>query len=263
MNHAAEEAPVMGLGVEQRQLLVHGVMSLASIVQQRRYALDRQAWSDERNATRSAERTLRVAEPTVRTMSSPEWAAASHNQARGEGSERSVVHRHGWVTVWVGPISDDRVGLLATGGADAGRPPTVSASVSCASSDTALSLADELLAGGPDKVDRLHTFAALTAQRAAAAAHDLTEPDHVRHARAAAAVRELWSGPRLAPLARRSSTAPGSARWPGGCTNWSSAATATRMCFAASTPPDCWAAPWSTRPRSRNTSSSRCRRACT
>ena len=70
MSHAAEEAPVMGLGVEQRQLLVQGLMSLASIVQQRRYALDRQAWSDERNATRSAERTLRVAEPTVRTMAS-------------------------------------------------------------------------------------------------------------------------------------------------------------------------------------------------
>ena len=136
-------------------------------------------------------------------MSSPEWAAASQNQAQGEGTERSVVHRHGWVTVWVGPVSDDRVGLLATGGADAGRPPTVSASVSCASSDTALSLADELLAGGPDKVDRLHTFAALTAQRAAAAAQDLTEPEHVRHARAAAAVREVWSGPRLAPLAEK------------------------------------------------------------
>ena len=44
-------------------------------------------------------------------------------------------------------------------------------------------------------------FAALTAQRAAAAAGDLTEPDHVRHARAVAAVREVWSGPRLAPLA--------------------------------------------------------------
>ena len=80
MSHAAEEAPVMGLGVEQRQLLVQGVMSLASIVQQRRYALDRDAWSDEGNATRSAERTIRVAEPTVRTMSSPEWAAASHHQ---------------------------------------------------------------------------------------------------------------------------------------------------------------------------------------
>src|SRR5215213_7302512 len=104
MSHAAEEAPVMGLGVEQRQLLVQGLMSLASIVQQRRYALDREAWSDERNATRSAERT-----------------------------QRSVVHRHGWVTAWVGPVADDRVGLLATGGADAGRPPTVSASVSCAS----------------------------------------------------------------------------------------------------------------------------------
>ena len=124
MSHPAEQAPVMGLGVEQRQLLVQGVMSLASIVQQRRYALNRQAWSDERNATRSAERTLRVAEPTVRTMSSPEWAAASpHNQAQGEGTQRSVVHRHGWVTVWVGPVSDDQVGLLATGGADADRPP--------------------------------------------------------------------------------------------------------------------------------------------
>ena len=198
---ATDEAPVMGLGVEQRQLLVQGVMSLASMVQQRRYALDRQAWSDERNATRSAERTIQVAEPTVRTMSSPEWTAASQHQAQGEGTQRSVVHRNGWVTVWVGPVSDDQVGLLATGGADAGRPPTVTASVSCATHDTALSMADELLAGGPDKVDRLHTFAALTAQRAAAAAHDLTEPAHIREARAVAAVREVWSGPRLAPLA--------------------------------------------------------------
>ena len=70
MSQPAEEAPVLGLGAEQRQLLIHGLMSLASLVQQRRYALDRDAWSDARNATRSAERIIRLAEPTVRTMSS-------------------------------------------------------------------------------------------------------------------------------------------------------------------------------------------------
>ena len=72
--------------------------------------------------------------------------------------------------VWVGPVADDRVGLLATAGADPHRPPTVSASVSCATHDTALRLADDLLAGGPQTVDRL--------QRAAAAAHELVRAEY-------------------------------------------------------------------------------------
>ena len=104
-------------------------------------------------------------------MSSKEWAAASQHRARGEGTERSVLASHGsgW-EVWVGPVADDRVGLLATAGADPHRPPTVSASVSCATHDTALRLADDLLAGGPQTVDRL--------QRAAAAAHELVRAEY-------------------------------------------------------------------------------------
>ena len=79
--------------------------------------------------------------------------------------------------------------------------PTATAAVSCADPPTAMELADELLAGGPDQVDRLHAFATLSARRAAAAAEGLTEPDPDRLARTASAVRQVWAGPRYTALA--------------------------------------------------------------
>ena len=64
-----------------------------------------------------------------------------------------------------------------------------------------MELADDLLAGGPDQVDRLHAFATLSARRAAAAANDVAEPEPARLARTAAAVRQVWTGPRYTALA--------------------------------------------------------------
>ena len=64
-----------------------------------------------------------------------------------------------------------------------------------------MELADDLLAGGPDQVDRLHAFATLSARRAAAAANDVAEPEPARLARTAAAVRRVWTGPRYTALA--------------------------------------------------------------
>ena len=72
---------------------------------------------------------------------------------------------------------------------------------SCADTATAVELADDLLVGGPEQVDRLHAFATLSARRAAAAANDVAEPEPARLARTAAAVRQVWTGPRYTALA--------------------------------------------------------------
>jgi hypothetical protein len=53
-----------------------------------------------------------------------------------------------------------------------------------------LASADDLLAGGPEQLDRLHAFATLSARRATAAANDFSEPEPARLARTAAAVPE-------------------------------------------------------------------------
>jgi hypothetical protein len=108
--------------------------------------------------------------------------------------------------------------------------------VSCADTATAMELADDLLAGGPEQVDRLHAFATLSARRAAAAANDVSEPEPARLARAAAAVRQVWTRPRYTALAEAVVASPRSRRWRGGCMNSRNAATPSPMSSAASTP---------------------------
>jgi len=230
------EVPTLGLGSEQRQMWTQTVMTLAYGVRERRQALGQVAWSDEQTAERRQERTARIADPTVRAMSTDEWTEAVDRRHRRHGGERQTHSGAGWVTVWIGPLNDGRTALLASAGPTGSTTPTATAAVSCADTPTAMELADELLAGGPDQVDRLHAFATLSARRAADAAEDLTEPDPDRLARTASAVRQVWAGPRYTALARPSSPAPRSRRWRGGCTNSRSAATPSPTSSVASTP---------------------------
>src|SRR5215207_4134145 len=195
------EVPTLGLGSEQRQMWTQTVMTLAYGVRERRQALGQVAWSDERTAERRQERTERIADPTVRAMSTGEWTEAVDRRQRRHGGERHTHSGAGWGTVWIGPLNDGRTALLASAGPTGSTTPTATATVSCAATPTTMELADELLAGGPDQVDRLHAFATLSARRAAAAAEDLTEPDPDRLARTASAVRQVWAGPRYTALA--------------------------------------------------------------
>ena len=195
------EVPTLGLGSEQRQMWTQTVMTLAYGVRERRQALGQVAWSDEQTAERRQERTERIADPTVRAMSTDEWTEAVDRRQRLQGGERQTQSGAGWVTVWIGPLSDGRTALLASAGPTGSTTPTATAAVSCADTPTAMELADELLAGGPDQVDRLHAFATLSARRATGAADDLTEPDPDRLARTASAVRQVWTGPRYTALA--------------------------------------------------------------
>ena len=196
------EVPTLGLGAEQRQMWTQAVMTMAYGVRERRHALGRVAWSDERTAERTHERTERIADPAVRAMSVDEWTEAVDRRQRGQGGERHTHSGDGWVTVWIGPLHDGgRTALLASAGPPGSTTPTATAAVSCADTATAVELADDLLAGGPDQVDRLHAFATLSARRAAAAADDVAEPEPARLARTAAAVRQVWTGPRYTALA--------------------------------------------------------------
>ena len=196
------EVPTLGLGAEQRQMWTQAVMTMAYGVRERRHALGQVAWSDEQTAERTHERTERIADPAVRAMSVDEWTEAVDRRQRGQGGERHTHSGGGWVTVWIGPLHDGgRTALLASAGPPGSTTPTATAAVSCADTATAVELADDLLAGGPDQVDRLHAFATLSARRAAAAAADVAEPEPARLARTAAAVRQVWTGPRYTALA--------------------------------------------------------------
>ena len=195
------EVPTLGLGAEQRQMWTQAVMTMAYGVRERRHALGRVAWSDEQAAERTHERTARIADPAVRAMSVDEWTEAVDRRQRGQGGERHTESGDGWVTVWIGPVVGGRTALLASAGPTGSSTPTAMAAVSCADTATAVEVADDLLASGPDRVDRLHAFAALSARRAAAAANDVAEPEPARLARTAAAVRRVWTGPRYTALA--------------------------------------------------------------
>ena len=196
------EVPTLGLGAEQRQMWTQAVMTMAYGVRERRHALGQVAWSDERTAERTQERTERIADPTVRAMSVDEWTEAVDRRQRGQGGERHTHSGDGWVTVWSGPLHDGgRTALLAAAGPPGSTTPTATAAVSCADTATATEVADDLLAGGPEHLDRLHAFATLSARRAAAAAADVAEPEPARLARTAAAVRQVWTGPRYTALA--------------------------------------------------------------
>ena len=195
------EVPTLGLGAEQRQMWTQAVMTMAYGVRERRHALGQVAWSDEQTAERTHERTERIADPAVRAMSVDEWTEAVDRRQRGQGGERHTESGDGWVTVWIGPLDGGRTALLASAGPPGSTTPTATAAVSCTDTATAVELADDLLAGGPDQVDRLHAFATLSARRAAAAANDVAEPEPARLARTAAAVRQVWTGPRYTALA--------------------------------------------------------------
>ena len=157
MTDTAAEVPVMGLGVEQRQLWMQAATSFASSVYQRRMAEGRSAWSEGRAAEREHAQTTRLANPRARNMTAEERDAATASRRRSEGQQRRVDSTAGWVNVWVGALPGGRFGLLVDGGVDPDAPPTAVAAVSCTDPTTAVELAEELLdAHDPQKVARLH-----------------------------------------------------------------------------------------------------------
>src|SRR4051794_16308395 len=116
------EVPTLGVGGEQRQLWQQVATTLAYAVRGQRHGLDQPAWSDAETAARTQERTERVADPAVRAMSTDEWAEAVDRRQQGQGGERHTQSGDGWVTVWVGPMNDGRIALLASA-ARRGRAP--------------------------------------------------------------------------------------------------------------------------------------------
>jgi hypothetical protein len=194
MTDTAAEVPVMGFGVEQRQLWMQAATTLGSWVYQRRMAEGHPAWSEGRAAEREHARTRRQANPTARSMSAEERAAASAARQRSEGQERRVDSTDGWAKVGLRPLPAGRFGLLADGGSTR-RTPTAVAAVSCTDPTTAVELAEELLdAHDPQTLARLHRYPTLAAERAADAARDIVEPEHARIEWAKAAVRQVWTG---------------------------------------------------------------------
>ena len=194
MTDTAAEVPVMGFGVELRQLWMQAATTLGSWVYQRRMAEGHPAWSEGRAAEREHARTRRQANPTARSMSAEERAAASAARQRSEGQERRVDSTDGWAKVGLRPLPAGRFGLLADGGSTR-RTPTAVAAVSCTDPTTAVELAEELLdADDPQKVARLHGYATLAAERAAEPPATSSNPSTPGSNGRRPAVRQVWTG---------------------------------------------------------------------
>lgn len=210
MSEAAMEVPILGIGREQAQAWTQAVLAIGSALRQRRLEVGRLAWSEERDASRRADLLARLADPPVRTMTEEERRSWEFRRvgdpelgarpAKDMEVRRATSESGGWVDVTVGPLVAESVsgawGLTvdAFDNTAGEGEQTVSATIRCADELTAKRLADDLLRRGTDAVERLHGFATLAAQRAESAAGEFTEPEPLRLARTAAAVREAWAG---------------------------------------------------------------------
>ena len=149
------EVPTLGLGTEQRQMWTQAVMTMAYGGRERRHALGRVAWSDEQTAERTHERTERIADPAVRAMSVDEWTEAVDRRQRGPGRRAAHPQRRGLGDGVDRPAprwrSHRAVGQRRSPGSTT---PTATAAVSCRHRRRGGGRRD-LLAGGPDQVDRL------------------------------------------------------------------------------------------------------------
>ncbi|AEA28960.1 hypothetical protein Psed_6892 (plasmid) [Pseudonocardia dioxanivorans CB1190] len=192
------EVPVLGLGRDQTQLWTQALMGLAGVVRQRRLELGRRAWNRGEDAARGHDQLAAAADPPVRTMTDQERAQFERRMrgqepwGAGEPERRDGVTADGAVSVMFGPADPFGAwGLEAVARPVGGHDP-VRTVVRCADEATARALADDLMAGGPEKVARLHGFAGLAADRARAAQQEGIDTEQQRLARAAAAVREIW-----------------------------------------------------------------------
>lgn len=192
------DVPVLGLGREQSQLWTQALMGLAGVVRQRRLELGRRAWNRAEDAARGHDQLVAAADPPVRTMTDQE-RSQFERQVRGEEpwgagepERRDGVTPGGAVSVTFGPADPFGAWGLEAVARPVGDQDAFRTVVRCADEATARALADDLMAGGPEKVARLHGFASMAADRARAAQQEVTETEQQRLARAAAAVREVW-----------------------------------------------------------------------
>jgi hypothetical protein len=194
------EVPVLGLGRDQTQLWTQALMGLAGVVRQRRLELGRRAWNRGEDAAREHDQLAAAADPPVRTMTDQERAQFERRMrgeepwGAGEPEHRDGVTPGGAVSVTFGPADSFGAWGLAALARPAGDQSPVRTVVRCADEATARALADDLMAGGPEKVARLHGFAGLAADRAHSAQREGVDTEQQRLVRAAAAVREVWPG---------------------------------------------------------------------
>ncbi|GJF03866.1 hypothetical protein [Pseudonocardia sp. D17] len=194
------EVPVLGLGRDQTQLWTQALMGLAGVVRQRRLELGRRAWNRGEDAAREHDQLAAAADPPVRTMTDQERAQFERRMrgeepwGAGEPEHRDGVTPGGAVSVTFGPADSFGAWGLEALARPAGDQSPVRTVVRCADEATVRALADDLMAGGPEKVARLHGFAGLAADRAHAAQREGVDTEQQRLVRAAAAVREVWPG---------------------------------------------------------------------
>lgn len=197
MTETVEAPPELGLGREQVAAWTQALLALSSLLQQRRMGgMGRLGWSDETHATRLHERARRTAEPAVRAMTEQERALFDrerHAETPSVAVQTRVVDAEaGRISVTVAPVGVDGAwGLAATGVSPDGEVVS-EALVRTVDEVTAKRLADDLLRGEPQTVERLHGFTELAAQRAAAAVDEVGETEAQRLERTASTVRRVW-----------------------------------------------------------------------
>lgn len=196
------DIPLLGPGRELTQSATQTVMTIGSALRERRFALGRYAWSDDRAAERAVQGHRRAADPPVRAMNEAEFDLFRREGTAGRAGyeTRQTSGSHGNVRVTVGPMPEGRGwGLAAeatgpedTTGQPGSAPARAQACVVAQSETEAKQLADELLTGGPARVQRLHEFGQYAAQRATHARSEVRETREQLIARTADAVRQVW-----------------------------------------------------------------------
>lgn len=197
------DIPLLGPGRDLTQAASQTVMTIGSALRERRFALGRHAWSDDRTAERVVEGHRRAADPPVREMNDAEADLFRREGGAGRpGYEtRQTSGSHGDVRVTVGPMPEGRGwGLVAEAaaprGAESGQsgpaPSPARAWVVAKSETDVKELADELLAGGHPRVQRLHEFGQYAARRATQARTEVRETREQLIQRTADVVRHVW-----------------------------------------------------------------------
>lgn len=193
------DVPLLSPGPDLSRTTMQALTVIGGALRERRLAVGRTAWTESENSANTVERNLRAADPPVREMTDSDSELFRQQTAAGApGFETHEFQGEGWQTrATVGPLPEGRGwGVVAqTVERDSdGVEHTSSARVAVKVETEAKKLADEILTGGPAKVERLARFSRFASERAEHARTEVRETREQLMARTADAVRNKWSG---------------------------------------------------------------------
>lgn len=193
------DVPMLTPGPDLSRTALQALTVIGGALRERRLAVGRAAWTESQNSAHTAERHLRAADPPVREMSDSESEIFGRQTAAGAaGFETHEFQDGNWkARATVGPLSEGRGWGVAAETVELdsdGVEHTNSAWVVVKVEAEARELAEDVLTGGPPKVERLGRFSQFATERAEHARTEVRESRNQLMARTADAVRRKWPG---------------------------------------------------------------------